>query len=70
MPKMTLPLNSHFQFGDQGVKVEENLLYIAVKKQRGGLPSGRVWKCRIDFSTGMIAPEAQPSDLAGAGYDE
>src|SRR5262249_3509270 len=62
MPKMTRPLNSIFQWGDQAVRVEENLLYLKVDKQRGGLPSGRTWKCRINFENGMIAPEACQSD--------
>jgi hypothetical protein len=47
------------QVGKKWVKVEENVLFIKVNKQRGGLPSGATWLCRIDFARNEIAPEAQ-----------
>ena len=37
-------------------EVTDDLIFIKVNKQRGGLPSGDVWPCRIDYKTNTIAP--------------
>lgn len=58
MPKQTSPLGSAITHGDVSFKVEENILFVKVAKQRGRLPAGRIWKCRIDFQKNIIAPEA------------
>jgi hypothetical protein len=59
MPKVTHQVGETIQVGKKWVKVEENVLFIKVNKQRGGLPSGATWLCRIDFARNEIAPEAQ-----------
>jgi len=35
-------------------KVEEDMLFIRVAKQRPNLPSGKLWLCRIDFKLNEI----------------
>ena len=57
MPKNTHTLGSLVEHNTMSFRVDENLLWLKVCKQRGGLPSGKVWKCRIDFERNMIAPE-------------
>ena len=37
--------------------VEEDMLFLRVLKQRGGLPSGKIFKCRIDFKKNIIWQE-------------
>lgn len=64
MPKMTHTVGDTLNHGAMHFTVEENLLFIKVAKQRGGLPSGRIWKCRINFQENTIAPEY------GAGFGE
>ena len=58
MPKMTHSVGSTIHHKDMSIEVDENLLFVKVGKQRGGLPSGRVWPCRINFTRGHIAPAA------------
>jgi hypothetical protein len=60
MPKQTHPIGSTITTGLTFFRVDENLLWIKVAKQRGGLPSGKTWQCRIDFRTNTIAPEYKP----------
>jgi hypothetical protein len=60
MPKTTSLINSIIEVGGKNVKVDENLFYIKVCKQRGGLPAGQVFKCRIDFLRNEISTEARP----------
>lgn len=57
MPKQTHPVGTQIEHGNFGFTVEENLLWIKICKQRGGLPSGKAWPCRIDFRRNLIAPE-------------
>jgi hypothetical protein len=45
--------------GDFIFQVEEDQLWLKVVKQRGGLPAGRSWRCKIDFRSNTIAPEAK-----------
>lgn len=58
MPKMTNPVGATINYGASWFKVEENMLWVKVAKQRGGLPSGKTWPCRIDFITNTITTEA------------
>ena len=58
MPKMNWPLNSQIEYKDIRYTVDENLLWLKVGKQRGRLPSGKSWKCRIDFAKNVILQEA------------
>lgn len=57
MPKQTHPVGTMITHGLINFKVEENLLWLKVAKQRGGLPAGKAWMCRVDFNRNMIAPE-------------
>jgi hypothetical protein len=57
MPKMTHPVGTQIDYKDLSFRVDDNLLWIKVCKQRGGLPSGKVWQCRIDFGRNLIAPQ-------------
>lgn len=57
MPKMTYPLGTEVKHNGKFLfTVEEDLLMIKVLKQKPGLPSGKSWLCKIDFSTNEIAP--------------
>jgi hypothetical protein len=59
MPKQTHTIGTELSHGFHNFRVEENLLWIKVAKQRGGLPSGKTWPCRIDFRSNTIAPETR-----------
>lgn len=56
MPKMTHTVGELVKHKDFQFDVKENLIFIKVGKQRGGLPSGRTWLCQVDFAKNMIAP--------------
>lgn len=57
MPKMTHSIGSNIKHAGHEFRVDENLIFLKVGKQRGRLPSGRTWKCRVDFDKNTIAPE-------------
>ena len=57
MPKVTHGVGAFVEVGGDRLKVEENMIFVKVNKQRGGLPGGQSWLCRIDFSKNEIAPE-------------
>jgi replicative DNA helicase len=57
MPKVTYPVGSFIEINGTKMKVEENMIFVKVNKQRGGLPSGQSWLCRVDFSQNEIAPD-------------
>lgn len=59
MPKMTWPIGTWIDYGNINYKVEENILFIKACKQRGGLPAGRVFKCRVDFTKNRILLESE-----------
>lgn len=59
MPKRTHTLGTIIEHGNVRFSVEENILIMKVAKQRGKLPSGKAWKCRINWLDGSIAPEAE-----------
>lgn len=63
MPKMTHTVGDTLQHGGIRFVVEEPMIWIKVLKQRGGLPSGRSWKCQIDFRRNEIGlwQEGRPS---------
>lgn len=54
LPKMTSPVGSILEYGSVSFAVAENLLFQKVLKQRGNLPSGRVFGLRIDYKGGSI----------------
>lgn len=57
MPKNTNLVGEDIHWkGGGNFTVSEDMLWIKVVKQRGGLPSGRFWATRVDFRTGRIVP--------------
>jgi hypothetical protein len=54
MPKTTHTVGDSLRYGGIEFEVEEDLLFLKVNKQRGGLPAGKSWKCRIDFKTNTV----------------
>lgn len=54
MPKMTWPVNSTVRYKGGSYVAEENLLWVKITKQRGRLPSGKAWACRIDYDKNEI----------------
>jgi len=57
MPAKNKPVGSWIDFGTKSVEVSDNMLFVKIAKQRGGLPSGQTWLCRIDFARNEIAPD-------------
>lgn len=60
MPKMNWPVGTMIDYKDIRYRVDENLLWTKVGKQRGRLPSGRSFPCRINFSKNTILRETDP----------
>jgi replicative DNA helicase len=60
MPARTHTIGETISARGMNFTVDPNLLFIKVAKQRGGLPAGRVFKCRINFERNLIAPEMRP----------
>jgi hypothetical protein len=54
MPKMNHPLDTLVKHNDVAFNVTENMLWVKVAKQRGGLPSGRSWPCVINYELNDI----------------
>lgn len=57
MPKNHHPVGTLVEHKGTSFVVEENILWVKVAKQRGRLPSGKTYKCRIDFKKNVIAAE-------------
>lgn len=68
MPKQTHSIGATIKHKTHEFRVDENLIWVKVGKQRGGLPSGKTFKCRINYQTNTIAPEAP--ELPGFYGDE
>lgn len=62
MPKMNWPVGSMVEYKDLRYRVDENLLMVKFGKQRGRLPSGRTYPCRINFSKNIILQDANGLD--------
>lgn len=56
MPKMNYAIGTVVHHNGLNFTVEEDLIFIKVGKQRGGLPSGKTWMCKINFAKNEIAP--------------
>jgi len=56
MPKRTHTVGSVIEHNGYKFLVEEDCIFMKIAKQRGRLPSGKTWKCRINFSDGSIVP--------------
>jgi len=57
MPAKNVSVGEYVHFAGQEIEVAENMLFVKIAKQRGGLPSGQMWLCRIDFARNEIAPD-------------
>lgn len=51
MPKMSYPVGSTVMNKDKSISltVHEDQAFVKINKQRGGLPSGIVWECKVDY---------------------
>lgn len=56
LPKQTHPVGTTISHGGVEFVVDENLMFVKVAKQRGGLPAGKTWMCNVDYSKNMIYP--------------
>lgn len=54
MPKTTHSVGDRLSHKSRSYCVEESTLFLRVNKQRGGLPAGRWWPCRVDYRTNTI----------------
>lgn len=54
MPSKTHMVGTPISFGQIAFTVQEYILWLKVLKQRGGLPSGKAWKCQIDFDGNSV----------------
>lgn len=55
MPKTTHTVGDVLNHKDKiKFEVTEELIWIKVNKQRGGLPAGSSWQCKIDYTTNTI----------------
>ena len=55
MPARTHRVGEWINDGGTNFTVAENMLFIKVAKQRGGLPAGQTFECRIDFARNNIS---------------
>ena len=67
MPKTTHTVGETLSHRSLSFDVEEDLIWIKVNKQRGGLPAGRAWQCRIDYRTNEVGLDGVPSWRAKQG---
>ena len=58
MPKMTHGIGTVINHNDFNFVVTEDMLWVTIGKQRGGLPSGKSWLCKINHTDGSIVPQA------------
>lgn len=56
LPARSYPIGTSLRIGSEEIKVTNNLLFLKVNKQRGGLPAGRTFICEVDFRTNTIMP--------------
>jgi len=57
MPIKSYETGYEFEYIGREWRVEPNMLWIKIDKQRGGLPSGNVYPSRIDFDRNVITPD-------------
>lgn len=56
LPARSYPVGTLLNIGDEQIKVTDNLFFIKVNKQRGGLPAGRTFITNINFNDNSILP--------------
>ncbi len=57
MPKTTHSVGDTLTHKSKSFQVDEDVMFVKVNKQRGGLPAGRWWPCRIDYRSNSIEPD-------------
>lgn len=57
MPKTTHTVGQKIKHGSIEFDVTEDTQWVRVLKQQGGLPSGRSWRCRVDFKKNRLTVE-------------
>ena len=57
LPKMTHQMGTEIEHKNYRFTVDENLMFMKIGKQRGGLPSGRTFQCRVDYLRNEIGVE-------------
>ncbi len=63
LPKQTYPVGKLINFGNARFVVEEDLMFIRVLKQRGNLPAGKLWPCRVNYEKNEIQPDVEVFDF-------
>lgn len=64
LPKQTHPVGTEVTHRGFTFTVTEDLMWMKVAKQRGGLPAGRAWMCQIDYARNSI--QIHPDAPGGA----
>ena|SRR3990167_7551809 len=59
MPKNDYTIGSKFFHNGIEYQVKENMLFLKVGKQKGGLPSGKAWCMEVDFMNNEMRPDPQ-----------
>lgn len=54
MPKQTHQIGQRLTYAGKEFTVAEDMIWIRVLKQRGGLPSGKIWPCEIDYKANTL----------------
>lgn len=62
MPKQTHSIGSTINARSGDFVVEEDQLWIKVAKQRGRLPSGKTWRCVVDFQNNVVSVQKKAGD--------
>lgn len=57
LPARSYPVGTLLSLGSEQIKVTEDLFFIKVNKQRGGLPAGRTFICTINYRDNSITPK-------------
>jgi hypothetical protein len=71
MPKQSWPVGKEVSLGKGStIRVEEDMLFVRVAKQRPNLPSGRMWLCRVDFKRNEIRVDATMKTYVKGDIDD
>jgi len=54
MPKVLHDVGHVISYRGDTYRVTEDMIFVKINKQRGNLPSGAKWLCRVDYATGEI----------------
>lgn len=54
LPARSYPVGTRLKIGGEEIQVTDDLFIIRVNKQRGGLPAGKIFVCRINYSNNSV----------------